>query len=86
MSEENSYRSIREEAAETAMNPILEVTGFIDVDIEHELGRIIKLSFVEGMTDKYQRVTLDVTLEFIEDICKLFEANGIKTKITKTKL
>jgi len=27
-----------------------------------------------------------VTLGFIEDICKLFEANGIKTKITKTKL
>jgi hypothetical protein len=84
--EENIYHSIRENDVKSAMNPLIEVTGFIDVDIEHEPGRILKLSFVEGMTDKYQRVTLDVTLEFIEDICKLFETNGIKTKITKYKI
>lgn len=91
MIEENNFnfdqtpRDIRESDIKNAMNPILEVTSFIDVEFEHELGRIIKLSFVEGMTDKYQRVTLDVTPQFIEDVCKMFDSKGIKTKITKYK-
>lgn len=74
----------REEQEKTAMNPILEVTGFIDVELEYD-GKKIYITFVEGMTDKYQRVVLDVTSELIEDICKIFESKGVKTKIRKTK-
>lgn len=89
MSEEKKFDvtslDIRESDIKNAMNPMKEVTGFIDVEFEHEPGRIIKISFIEGMTDKYQRVTLDVTPQFIEDVCKVFESKGIKTKITKYK-
>jgi len=84
--QEISNRSIRENDAKAAMNPLIEVTGFIGVEIHYSPERTIVLSFVEGMTDKCKRVTLDVTPECIEDICKLLESNGIKTKITKYQL